>query len=155
MIDLSQTKNLELVREIVTDPAIYPFVSDDGSPKPEEWKAPEALTYCLVKDGDEILGVWIFRKCNAVTWEVHTCLLSNARGKRGYQALKMLPEWAWNNLEGAQRIITEVVEDNQPALVFALRAGMDKFGVNKKSYLKGGKLLDAILLGISRGEICQ
>ena len=155
MIQLSETHNLQTVKEIVTHPSIYPFVADDGSPNPEEWEAPDSFTYCLVHDGDEILGVWIFRKCNAVTWEVHTCLLPNARGKRGYEALKLLPEWAWKNLEGARRVITEVVEDNQPALVFALRAGMEKYGVNKQSYLKGGKLLDAILLGISRGETCQ
>ena len=155
MISLSETRNFPLIQQIVTNPAIYPFVSDDGSPAPEYWKAPEAFKYCLVTDEDEVLGVWIFRQCNAVTWEVHTCLLPNARGKRAYQALKMLPEWAWDNLKGAKRVTTEVPVNNGPALVFALRAGMERFGINKKSYLKGGELLDVILLGISRGEPCQ
>ena len=155
MIQLSETRNFPLIQQIVTNPAIYPFVSDDGSPKAEDWKAPESFKYCLVTDEDDVLGVWIFRQMNAVTWEVHTCLLPIARGKKGYQALKMLPEWAWKNLPKAQRVVTEVPESNGPALVFALRAGMEKFGVNKKSYLKGGKLLDVILLGISRGEPCQ
>jgi len=152
MIRLSETRNFPLIQQIVTNPAIYPFVSDDGSPAPEYWKAPECLKYCLVTDSDEVLGLWIFRYVRAALWDVHTCLLENARGKRAYEAVKMAPAWAWENLPGARRLITEVPVYNRPALIFALKAGMEKYGVNPKSYLKDGKLHDVVLLGISRGE---
>ena len=139
----------------MTHPDIYPQISDDESPLPDYWQASEGHTYCLVTDGDEVLGLWAFIKKNAVVWEIHTCILPKARGRKAYEALKLLPAWAWANLKGARRIVTEVPDYNRPALVFALKAGMDKYGVNPKSYLKDGELHDVILLGISRGEQCH
>lgn len=155
MIRLSKTENWALIKQIVTDPEVYPFVSDDESPLPEYWQPSQAMTHCLVTDSDEVLGVWLFHKLRAAVYEIHTCFLKNARGKKAYEALKLLPGWAWSNLKDAQRMVTEVPEYNRPALVFSLKAGMEKYGVNPRSFLKAGVLHDVILLGISRGEKCQ
>lgn len=136
----------------MTDEHVYPFISDDESPRPEYYQPAECLKYCLVTDDDEVLGLWIFRYVRAALWDVHTCLLKKARGKKAYEAVKMATEWAWKHLPGSKRLITEVPVYNRPALIFALKAGMEKYGVNPKSYLKNGVLHDVILLGISRGE---
>jgi hypothetical protein len=60
-----------------------------------------------------------------------------------------MAEWIWHNTP-CRRLITNVPADNRLAFQFALSAGMEPYGKNEDSFLKGGKLLDQICLGISR-----
>lgn len=153
-----RTFDYALVKAIITHPAIYPHVSDDFSPSAEEYKPIESefVWYVKVKDDGEILGVWIFVPENAICWKIHTCLLPTAWGARAAKAAKMMAQWIWKNTQ-CVRIITDVPETNRLALMFALKSGMTRYGMNPKSYMKDGKLLDQVVLGISKpGEItCQ
>jgi len=148
-----RTKDYELVRQIVTHPDIYPFVSDDYSPAPNDYKPFESdsIWYVLAKDGDELLGMWSFVPDNAICWQVHTCLLPTAGGKRAKRAAKEMAEWIWQNTT-CLRLVTNVPDYNRQASIFARWAGMVEFGRNPKSYMKTGILHDQILLGISK---CQ
>jgi len=148
-----RTFDYELVREIITNPAIYPHVSDDGSPPAKDFRAieSEVVWYVLVKDGKELLGCFTFVPQNAVCYEVHTCLLPVSWGERAKEAAKGVKEWMFRH-SPAMRIVTVVPENNSLALHFAKSAGMETFGVNPQSFMKGGHLYDQILLGVSK---CQ
>jgi RimJ/RimL family protein N-acetyltransferase len=157
MICIERTHDMELVRSIITHPKIYPHVTDDESPKVEDFKPidSELIIHALVKDDDEVLGIWTLTPNNAATCEIHTCLLPNAWGYRGKQAAKIMLTWVWDNTSFV-RIITNVPDSNRLALMFAKSVGMEQFGVNTKSFLKNGTLEDQIMLGISKGETpCQ
>lgn len=143
-----ETDDEDVIRSIVTHPKVYPHISDDGSPAPDDWKPNPAVKYILVFDGCELLGLWAFVPENFVTWNVHTCLLPIAYGRKALEAAKQMAEWVWKNI-GCQRVTTNVPEYNRLALRFAERAGMVRFGVNPSSYMKDGKLYDQILLGMS------
>lgn len=146
-----RTKDYALVKKIATHPRVFPFISDDFSPSTEAYQPleGEGIWYVLVKDGDELLGMWAFAMENGVCWKVHTCLLPNAWGARAKQAAREMAEWVWANTI-CQRIITDVPEENRLALKLAKEAGMIEFGRNPKSYMKDGILHDQILLGISK-----
>lgn len=148
-----RTFDAALIRKVFTDPAIYPHITDDSCPSPDQWQPTmhEAVWYVLVKDGDELLGVWMLVPHNAICYEIHTCLLPASWGARAEQAAKELAAWVWDNMP-ARRVITNVPRCNRLALRFAKRAGMTEFGVNKRSFLKHGQLHDQIMLGISKGE---
>lgn len=167
MISLERTRDWELITRIVTHPKVYPQVSDDYSPKPEEWEPAKGddVWYVLVRDltpggresgtlfkGEtgEILGLWVLHPHLRTCWEIHTCLLPNAYGPRARKAVRELIPWGWEHLPECVRVITQVPQYNRIALLFAIQAGMEQYGMNPKSYLKGGMLHDVILLGISR-----
>lgn len=151
VMDFERTTDYELIKQIVTHPKVYPYVSDDYSPAPKEWRPieSEAIWYVLVKDGEELLGLWTLIPQNAVCWEIHTTLLPNAWGDKGKQAARELADWVWQNTS-CLRVITNVPEYNRLALKFAKEAGLETFGLNCKSYMKTGILHDQIMLGVSK-----
>ena len=146
-----RTFDYELVRQIVTNPAIYDHITDDGSPSADKFEPikSEAVWYVLVKDNTEVLGCFTFIPQNLVCYEVHTCLLPNAWGDRAHHASLQVREWMFSH-SNAQRIVTNVPENNRLALRFAKTAGLQQYGVNPKSYMKHGHLYDQVLLGVSK-----
>lgn len=159
-MQFQSTTDREIIRNIVTHPAIWPHVSDDFSGLPEEWEPPISggFLYILALDktgenggenGGEIRAMWMFEKLSPILFKVHTTVLPIGRGVWANEAAKKMALWIWEHTE-CQRIVTDVPENNRLALRFAEAAGMQQFGVNPRSYKKGGKLLDVILLGMSR-----
>jgi RimJ/RimL family protein N-acetyltransferase len=148
-----RTTDYALIKQIITTPAIFTHASDDFSPAAEQWEPVQSdqIWYVLVKDGAELLGLFMLVPENAICWKVHTCLLPNAWGRKAKQAAKEGIEWVWKNMPSL-RLITDVPEYNRQASIFARWAGMTEFGVNPKSYMKHGKLQDVTMLGISKPE---
>lgn len=159
MIVFERTGDMDLVRRVMTHPAVYPQIADDGCPPASEYRPSEhpAYLYLLVRRGADVLGLFAFTMQNAVTVEVHTCLLPAARARLesgariSTAAARGAAAWIWANTR-AQRIVTSVPAFNRLALRLAERAGMKRYGVNEKSFQKHGILHDQILLGLSRPE---
>jgi len=148
---IERTTDWELIKQIVTDPSVYPKVTDDKSPSAENWEPvrQDYMHYLLAKDGEEVLGLFAVIADNAVTYRVHTCLLPNSYGPKAATAAKELIAWVFANLD-CRRLVTEVPQFNRLALKFSRNAGMKEFGFNPDSYLRNGKLQGVTLLGISR-----
>ncbi|HOK45864.1 MAG TPA: GNAT family protein [Bryobacteraceae bacterium] len=153
MIRFEVAAGLDIVRLVMTEPSVWRGITDDTCPPAESFRplALPSIQYVLAFDDEELLGLWMLAWQNGVTIDIHTCLLPSGRGPRGLEAAKRLAEWIWENTR-CQRITTSVPAYNRLALRFAERAGMTRFGVNEKSFLKHGKLHDQILLGLSRPE---
>jgi RimJ/RimL family protein N-acetyltransferase len=149
-----RTRDYDLVRQIMTDPRVWPHISDDLAPAPTDFRPLEceAVWYVLVIGAGEVLGLFAFVPQNSVCWEVHTCLDPRAWGATGARAARELPAWIWANTP-CRRIVTSVPAYNRLALRFARAAGMQEFGVNPRSYLKNGELQDQVLLGLSPEEV--
>ena len=143
--------DVELIRKIATSPWIYPHISDDFSPNAEDWQPPigSAFVYLIVYDEQELLGMWTLYKQNAICWEIHTCLLPNAWGKRARVAGKEVIDWIFENTD-CLRIVTNVPDYNRLAFKYAIECGLIRYGLNPASYMKDGKLHNQILLGISK-----
>lgn len=152
MIRFERTSDMELVQSVMRHPKIYPHLTDDGCPPAEEFQPMDhpAIWYVLVFDADELLGLWMFVPENAVCWCVHTCLLPVAWG-RAREAAVQMAVWIWTNTP-CRRLVTMVPVRNRLALKLAEAAGMQRYGLNKNSFLKHGKLQDQILLGLSPTE---
>lgn len=148
-----RTTDYHLIKWVVTHPAIWKDVSDDFSPAPEQWEPIQSglIWYLLVKDGEDLLGLFMLAPENTICWKVHTCLLPIARGRRAKEAAEQGIQWIWENTN-CLRIITDVPKYNRQASLFARWSGMTEFGVNEKSYMKSSILHDQIMLGVSK---CQ
>jgi len=141
----------ETIGNVMRHRRIYRHISDDFAPPLAEFRPVEhpGIWYVLVRDNDELLGLWVFHPLNGICVEVHTCLLPCAWGERARRAAVEMIDWIWANTPW-MRIVTNVPETNRLALYFAAAAGMKIYGVNHQSFLKGGELMDQVCLGISK-----
>ena len=156
MIRFERSVDYELIRKIITHLSVYKHLTDDLSPAAEDYEPiqHDSMWYVIVRDTldqehSELLGLWMFHPVNGICWEVHTALLPNAWGPRGRKAARLMAQWIWDHTP-CRRIVTNVPENNRLALAFALAAGMQVYGENRASFLKDGKLIDLICLGISK-----
>jgi RimJ/RimL family protein N-acetyltransferase len=146
---ISKTENLDLVRSIIIHPKIYPHVSDDGSPSPEDFIAPPNVTYCLIHEGEDIGGVYIIVPVNFICCDIHTCILPHWWGEKAKKSILDFVEWIFKET-AYEKIISWIPDNNQRALKFALQAGFKVEGLNTKSYKKDGILYDQIMVGLTK-----
>jgi hypothetical protein len=147
-----RTYNYLLLGELLRDPKLYPFLTDDFSAPLEEVAAIEhpALWYILARDADgELLGFWLFAMQNAICWEFHTVMPLNAAALQAIRELLGPDGWLWSHTP-CLRAVTTVPASNAIAHRFGLRAGLLPYGRNPESFMKNGWLQDLILLGINR-----
>lgn len=163
------TRDLALVREVLTHPTQARMSSDDGTDL-ITWdpSADERVYYVLVSDpergkesltkrgvlrpagfSEAALGIFSLYPQNAVCYEIHAALLPRAWGARSRAALRGALEFAWRETP-ARRIVCAIPAYNALAIKLAKDCGFRAFGRNRASWLRWGKLHDQILLGISR-----
>lgn len=152
-INIERCFDYPLLSSIARHPSVYSRMADDYSPAPDQYSVPtgDHLIYLLASlDGDPG-GFWCFVPQNRICYEVHTVLLPKLFGKPARIAAKMAADWMWGNTL-CRRIWTNVPVHNRLALRFAKAAGMTEFGTNVKSCQKNGRLVDQIMLGMSKPE---
>lgn len=148
-----RTHDMALVARIMAHPAIFPHIHEDGLDAPEPLDL-DGFHWMLVTDeesGGEVAGVFLVYARGAACFEMHTCILPNFWGKKASAAAQALLAWAFTQT-ACQKMVTAVPDDNRAALRFATANGMRREGVNRASYLKGGRLLDQTMLGITKKE---
>lgn len=144
---IERTRDMGLVRAILSHPAIWPHIHDDGVEEPGPVDA-DGLYWLLIDGG---AGVFLLHQHNTVTYEVHTCLLPEMWGDKAKEATYLCRRWMFEHTP-CRKLITNVPAYNLLALRFAKRCGMTTEGVNRKSYLKNGELMDQHVLGLTKEE---
>jgi RimJ/RimL family protein N-acetyltransferase len=153
-LKFQRTFDYELVRRIATDPKNWPTISDDFSGPREQWQPRRSLDVWYVLpllDDLTAIGLFVFYPENTVCWRAHVCISPQYFGPPARQAFRECFAWLWERTD-CRRIIGSVPLSNSLAIAFALHCGMEKFGVNPRSTMRGGKLEDQVLLGISKPE---
>lgn len=148
-----RTRDYRAIRELATHPRIFPHVSDDFTSDPKLWKPIESETviYLLATDDKGPFGCGIFIPDTWACWKAHMAFLPRSYGNLAQSSFKKMLDWMWQNSQ-ARRLVGEIARDNTLAIRFARRAGFVFYGVNKKSKLRGGVLVDQVCLGISKPE---
>jgi RimJ/RimL family protein N-acetyltransferase len=134
----------------MTHPRLWDAGADDFAPAAEhfEVRVADGIRYVRVDDAARLLGIFIFVEQNRICWEIHFRVLPIAWGSRARDALRGAVEWAYQN--GARRIVTSIPPSNRLAIRFAERCGFAEYGRNPNAVLKGGRLIDLVLLGHQR-----
>ena len=149
-----RTTDWEAIKKIVTHPSVYSKVTDDFSPSPVDWEPvkDEMIWYVLALEDAQVLGLLMFWPDNPVCWKVHMCMLPCAYGDMARVATRGAIEWIFAQTS-CRRVVGELPADNKLALRLALNIGMEEYGCNPRSFLKGGRLLDTVLVGISKAGV--
>jgi RimJ/RimL family protein N-acetyltransferase len=152
-IKLARTHDMPLVAAIMSHPAIWPHIHEDGLDEPAPLDL-DGFHWLLVDDGAPA-GVFLAHPRGAACWEVHTCLLPRTWGRNAAHAACMLLTHLFDII-GCDKVVTNVPAYNRAALRFAKSSGMRVEGTNTASFLRNGVLEDQIMLGITRKEwTCQ
>ena len=147
-----RSRDYKAIRTLATHPRILPQISDDFTSDPKLWKPIESeqVVYLLGSDEQGPFGFGIFIPQTHVQFGAHIAFLPRSYGTLALTAFKEMLGWMWANTE-ARRIVGEIVRENKLAIRFSRRAGFQIYGINPKSYLRGGVLRDQVCLGISKG----
>lgn len=150
-IEILQTSDAVLIKQLATHPEIFQHVSDDWFPDPARWQpvVNDQVVYLVAKDGHGFFGFGAFIPDTWSCWKAHIGFLKRAYGESAISSFKAMLDWMWQHTRAA-RIVGEIVDDNRKAIRFSMKAGFEQYGMNPKSRLKGGVLRDQVCLGISR-----
>jgi RimJ/RimL family protein N-acetyltransferase len=111
----------------------------------------DSLVYLVASDGKIFFGFSAFMPRTWSCYEAHVAFLPSHYGEAAIASFKEMLGWMWTNTTAA-RIVGEIAQENRRAIQFSVRAGFREYGVNQKSWLKGGVLRDRVCLGISKPE---
>ena len=120
----------------------------------------------IAEDGQSLAGfnpdmqgeIWIdaagalfnFHRLNGITAQIHPLVPKAKRPAKAacIEALK----WMVKNTD-IQKIVAEIPVIHRHIKLFALSVGFSLEGLNRKSYLKNGVIVDQWLMGITKQEI--
>ncbi len=150
VLTFERTRDIELIRQVLTHPRLYRHMGDDTAPPAEEF-APNAdprIWYVLARARGELLGILPFVPHSAVRWEVHCAFLPRAWGHTA-PALAGGIRWLFEQ-STCRRIVASVPRSNRLAARLAQRAGLVLWGVEPAAFLRDGQLVDVMHFGISK-----
>lgn len=147
MIRFERTRNLKLIASIMTHPDLWPWLSDDFYPAPENFLPieSEAIFHLMAFDGDEPLGLYITHPINTLLWEVHHALLPKAWGPRALEIGRAFEAWMWLNTD-ALKLVGFTPACNKLALRYAKQLGMQEVARVAKCYQRRFELHDIVIL---------
>lgn len=143
---------LDDVNRILRHPDVYNCISDDISPKIEEFTAES-----LLASGTNVImpndnTVFVFIPHNGITYDIHITTTPGARGEQAIKAGWKALEYAFNNIDNCQKLICFIPEIYKNVIKYTMQFGFEKEGELKNSYLKNGNLYNEIILGLRRDK---
>lgn len=144
--------DIDDVDRVLKHPSVYDCISDDFSPKVSDFTMKNALnSNChVIMPNSET--VFIFIPHNGITYDIHITTTPEGRRNLAVEALEMAKEYAFEQIEGCQKLICFIPELYINVSNFAMSNGFKKEGTIKESYQKNGKLYDENIYGLRRSE---
>lgn len=149
-ITVEQCFDADLLTTVLSHRDVYPHISDDHSPKREEFKAivGQPIIWLLIKCDEKPAGAFLLHPHNMSLWEVHTNVLPGYRD-HSLEACKACWEWLTTNTP-CNTLMTYVPKPNKPARRLAKAFGMKDFGYLPNSWLKDGEYEDLYIMGVTK-----
>lgn len=149
-----ECRNPQLIKDIITVPELWDNISEDDQ-NPDLWE-PDLTEAWLaaIDDKNEVIGFYNLHVRNSVTLQIHPMILPTRRGKWAYKTALQALKWV-NEYTTFQKVVCEIPVIYPHVKMFAMQCGMVKEGINRRSFLKYGKIHDMWVLGITKDEITE
>lgn len=139
--------DIDTIKAILCHPAIYPVISSDLAPNPEDYTPNMSGTVYLAGFvDDKVIGIMVYHECTDVALWCHIQVLPEYRKQYAAQFCNDAVDWAFAFL-GATKIVAQIPVIYENVIQFAERCGFVREGINRKSHLKNGELVDQIYVG--------
>lgn len=136
--------------DAIDDPELIELVRDalKEDQSPPTWEPPVSDDFMVVQygvfDRFGIGGVIILLRQNGVMWDAHVIFKREFYGK-ALSACRFVMDDMFKRPD-CLKIKAEIPTINKPAVALAKRAGFKLLGINERSIMKGGNLLDLAVL---------
>lgn len=150
---ISATSDLDFIKSVMTNEAVWPHISDDMCGSRLEFEPDSSHLYLAVDDGGERMGFFAIRAVNSICCEIHTVMLPAAWGKT-LKYTSAVIEWIFSETIFL-KIVSFVPETNKKALKLALKSGLQIEGFLSSSFIKSGNLIGQHVLSINKGAVCH
>lgn len=154
MITISRTYDPDLVFDVMTHPALWPTVAEEGQDPMDFQPEMNGEVWLVVTHGTQVAGLYNLHAHNSVTLEIHAQILPEFRGENAKESSIALLEWFVANAPSQfQKLIAQVPTVYPNVVAFTKNAGFQEEGLNRQSCRENGELCDQVMLGITRQEI--
>ena len=147
---ITETKDSDLIKKIATLPDLWETIAEDGIDS-DKWSPDLTEGWLLSSDDMGFVGLYNVHPTNSVTLQIHPMMPMETRGKRAYESAQDILRWIFTTTQ-YQKVVCEIPVIYRNVKLFAMKAGMKEEGINRKSYLKNGKIHDQWHLGIAKQE---
>jgi RimJ/RimL family protein N-acetyltransferase len=135
-------------RKVIFDPGVYADIAEDGV----EWDdLPDGPIYLTGFVGNDIIGTFVILQRSTYRAEVHVQVIPKYREKWAAAFGRAVIGWAWANT-AYRKLTAEIPVTHPNVLDFAERMGFEIEGVNRRSLMKGGKLVDQWYVGLLKED---
>jgi len=144
-VTVARTFDVHQLNYIARDESIYPHISNDDSPPPEEFELYNLNTpsnyFLTIKNNNKLVGFWMLLERSPSIYDVHTCILPEGRGQVASLALPQALKYIFTATP-AMLLVTQVPASNPEARKFATWAGFKSIYTSKNSWVKDGAKYD-------------
>jgi len=111
---------------------------------PQTWEPPVSDDFMVVQygyfNGNELCGVILLLRANGVMWDAHIAFKRKAYGMALDTAIFVMSQMF--KRDDCLKIKSEIPSNKPHAISLAKRLGFKMIGINERSIMKGGRLLD-------------
>lgn len=141
------TVDRDTIKSILCHPDVYKTISDDLCPASEDYEVDYNALYIV---DEKPVGCFILHQNGSSDWWCHVQVLPQYRQDYAYNFGRAVLSFAFDNIPHCQKLLAQIPTKYPNVLKFAQRMGFEKEGINRHSYLKGGKWFDQYYLGLRR-----
>ena len=145
-----RSTDIDAISEILNHPRVYGWVSDDYSPKPYNPVIHDSLIYLM---DESKMGIILLAPVNGICCSAHIALRPEVWGS-GVDFVKESIRWIVINTR-YMKAICSIPEYNRLAIRLVRKCGFTQEGTIKRSFLKGFKLYDQFIFGITKREFLE
>lgn len=151
---LEPTEDLELIKEIVTDPEIWERFAEEGVDKETFYPFIDSGTgWLLCISEDDICGIILAHIETSCSITIHPYLRKKHRGKGRDMMTSLFKRFVEQDDSEFVKINAVIPDCYKSTQNFAKRVGFTEEGTSRSSYRKDGNVYDRRYYGITRKEI--
>lgn len=144
--------DFEPVAQVLSDPEVWPSISDDFSPVFDKEGCVEILSndkiYVLMPNE---ASVFVFIPINHILYDSHIAIKTDGRGKWGYDGTRRALTWMFEQTP-CLKIVGRFNVNNIRMLWLAKLMKFTIEGICRKSLMIHGSLADQIMIGLSKED---
>lgn len=154
MIELRPELDAQVIKEALVEPELWERISEDGTDQ-EIFTPPvgPGFVWLAIITEDGLAGYFFFHQLSLTTVKFHAHILKDYREKWSKKAgLLGLEYFAYNLNDRIHKMVAEIPVCYKDVYHYSLNHGLSDEGLNRKSVMKNGELMDQHLLGITKQE---
>lgn len=141
--------NIALVKHI-TDKELFDRISEDGCDF-ESYSPPTDCVYLGLIKNDSIIGYWVIKSENSVTLDIHCNILERYR-EHSVEAGNHFFNYIFDKYPVIKKLNCKIPVTFKDVYHYAKKFGLKDEGIDRKSYIKNGEIIDRHILGLTRED---